>query len=1173
MQDQLRRQIAQVLARPEGSRRDGLRHLLGGTNRRPRATPAQPASGVVAYGGDENGRSSLRAIFDHVKDAIITVDSGGRVLTCNPAAQRVFQCGPDLLVGRHIGDVIPALDPPGKALEALAQRADDTILDLAPAEIEARREDASPFTAEIAVSKVEGADATTFVLCLRDVTDRREAEQALRDSEARYRALVENAPEAIVVLDVDQNRFVDANENAARLFGLSREALLKAGPQALSPQRQLDGSLSFGSERGYINRALDGGSPVFEWLHRSAAGREIPCEVRLHRLPSAGRRLIRASIIDVAARKEAELMAYGERRVLELIAANAPLGKTLAAVVRVMERIFPETCCVIMLLEEHGERLRMGAKARMPKVAVEALKSLPVGLRAGSCGAAASLGRQVIVRDIQRDALWADLREQMGSAGLAACCSTPIITAADRVHGTLGVFYNSVRSPRTPELDVIARLTQLAGIALKRKQDEVALRVSEARFRDLFENVVDGVYQATPHGVLLSANPALVRMLGYDSEAALKRAGRTIKHYAIPKDRERLIAALEADGQLRDFEYTLRRRDGRVIVVLENSRVVYDSTGELLYHEGTITDITERKAAERALFEEKERAQVTLQSIGDAVITSDASGRVDYLNPVAEELTGWERRAARGRPIEEIVVLRDDETRKTADNPVSRCLREGRVTGLAANSVLISRQGQEVAIQDSAAPILDRSGEVIGAVMVFHDVSKERRLHRKLSYYASHDSLTGLINRREFEDRLSAAVKESAQNPQLSFALLYMDLDQFKVVNDTCGHTAGDQLLRQLSELLQGRVRTTDVLARLGGDEFAVLLADCSIDEALQVAEDLREAIAGYRFIWREGAMAVGVSIGLVPIGHQDNSVASLLSAADVACYVAKDLGRNRIHIYHEGDAAERHREMQWVSRITEACEEDRLELYFQPVVPIGDRTEEHHRHYELLIRLRDEQGELIAPSQFIPAAERYNLMPTVDRWVIHRALAELAYRPEAPGVGAPYTLAINLSGNSLNDSKFLDFVIGELKAQELPDGAICFEITETAAISNLANVMSFMAALKELGCLFSLDDFGSGLSSLTYLKNLPVDYLKIDGHFIKNVTRDRVDESMVEAITKMASAMGIQTIAERVDSREVLEKLADIGVAFAQGHFIAVPRSVAEFSAATGSRPARKQA
>ncbi len=1170
MQDQLRRQIAQALAQPAGTGRDTLRLLLEGSGPRPRPTLVEAVN--KSAGADADSQSSLRAILDHVKDAIITVDPDGRVLTSNPAAQRVFECGAEGLGGRDIAALIPALQPPGAALEALAQRADDTLVDLAPAEIEARREDNSAFTAEIAVSKVVGVDSTTFVLCLRDVTDRREAEQALRDSEARYRALVENAPEAIVVLDVDQNRFVDANENAARLFGLSREGLLEAGPEAISPTRQSDGSFSFGSERGYIERALRGGSPVFEWLHQDAEGHEIPCEVRLILLPSAGRRLIRASIIDIAARKEAEIMAHGERRVLELIAANAPLGKTLAAVVRVMERIFPETCCAIMLLEDHGARLRLAAKARLPAAAVGVLQNVPVGLQAGSCAAAASLGRQVIARDIGRDALWAERGAALLGAGLKACCSTPIVTATDRVHGTFGVYYDSERSPRTAELDVISRLTQLAGIALKRKQDEVALRVSEARFRELFENVVDGVYQATPEGDLISANPALVRMLGYDDELELKRAGRTITHYVQPKDRERLIATLETEGQLRDFEYALRRRDGTVIVVVENSRVVNDSAGERLYYEGTITDVTERKAAEQALFEEKERAQVTLQSIGDAVITTDAGGHVDYLNPVAEELTGWENRAARGHPIEKIVELLDDETREPADNPVSRCLREGRVTGLAANTVLISRRGQEVAIQDSAAPILDRNGEVIGAVMVFHDVSKERRLHRKLSYYASHDSLTGLINRREFEDRLSAAVKESARDADLTFALLYMDLDQFKVVNDTCGHSAGDQLLRQLSELLQVRVRTTDVLARLGGDEFAVLLADCAITQAMQVAEDLREAIADYRFNWRDGAMGVGVSIGVVPITGEDDSVASLLSAADVACYVAKDLGRNRIHIYQEGDAADRHKEMQWVARVTQACEEDRFELFYQPIVPIISSNARRYRHYELLIRMRGEQGHLIPPSEFIPAAERYNLMSTVDRWVIHRALAELAYRPEAADAGEPYTLAINLSGNSLNDAKFLDFVIAELSSQDLPDGAICFEITETAAVSNLSNVVHFMDTLKDLGCMFSLDDFGSGLSSLTYLKNLPVDYLKIDGHFIKNVTRDRVDESMVEAITKMARAMGIETIAERVDSREVLEKLADIGVAFAQGYYIAVPRSVADLSSVTGSWPALQQ-
>ena len=474
---------------------------------------------------------------------------------------------------------------------------------------------------------------------------------------------------------------------------------------------------------------------------------------------------------------------------------------------------------------------------------------------------------------------------------------------------------------------------------------------------------------------------------------------------------------------------------------------------------------------------------------------------------------------------------------------------------MAEQTVLINRAGIEVAIQDSAAPILDDSGNVIGAVMVFHDVSRERRLHRKLSYYASHDSLTGLINRREFEDRLLAALQHARQQDGSNSALLYMDLDQFKVVNDTCGHSAGDQLLRQLSAMLQRRLRTTDVLARLGGDEFAVLLVGCSMKEAAQVADDLREAIAEYRFSWRDGAMAVGVSIGIVPVDGSAESVAALLSAADVACYVAKDLGRNRIHTYQEGDAAERHKEMQWVARVNSASEEERFELYYQPVVAISD-DDRDVLYYELLLRMKDEHGELVHPSSFIPAAERYNLMPSLDRWVVHQALTQLIGPDDR---GHPYTVAVNLSGTSLNDPRFLDFLVAELSTSEPPDGSICFEITETAAISNLDHVVHFMNTVKRLGCKFSLDDFGRGLSSLTYLKYLPVDYLKIDGQFIKNVAGDRVNETMVDAINKMAVALGIKTIAERVESGDVLEKLREIGVGYAQGFHIALPRTVSD--------------
>src|SRR5690606_19140331 len=500
-----------------------------------------------------------------------------------------------------------------------------------------------------------------------------------------------------------------------------------------------------------------------------------------------------------------------------------------------------------------------------------------------------------------------------------------------------------------------------------------------------------GVFQTTIDGELISANPALMRMLGRDPGAPLG-ALRLSDFYADPKDRERLLAALRADGSVRDFEYRLARSNGSTIVVVENSRLVRDADGHPLYIEGTITDITERKAAERALFREKERAQVTLQSIGDAVLTTDAAGRVEYLNPAAEQLTGWDRRDAQGKRVEDVVELLDEEKGTPVEPPVMRCLREGRTITLSADVALKHRDGTAIAIQQSAAPIQDRGGRVIGAVMVFHDASRERQLHRKLSYYASHDSLTGVINRRELEERLSAAVRAAERVGAAASALLYMELDQCQVVTDPCGHAAGGLLLPPLADILQPRLRAQDVIARLGGDEFAVLLADCPVQRAVEIADGLREAIAAFRFVWRDGSLQVGVSIGVVPIDSDSESVAAVMSAADVACYVAKDLGRNRIHVYEEGDAAERHQEMQWVARINRAREEERLELFYQPIVPIGD-DERAVTQYELLLRMRDERGEIVPPDAFIPAAERYNLMPSLDRWVITQVMSSLVYR------------------------------------------------------------------------------------------------------------------------------------------------------------------------------------
>jgi len=705
------------------------------------------------------------------------------------------------------------------------------------------------------------------------------------------------------------------------------------------------------------------------------------------------------------------------------------------------------------------------------------------------------------------------------------------------------------------DFELMARLTALAAIAIERMRGEEAVRRSEARYRGLFENVIEGVYRATGDGRLESVNPALVRMLGYERADDLLALPSTRELYVNAADRDAVMAGLMRDGVVRNAEYQLRRRDGGVITVVENARLVRDEQGQVIGHEGTIADISVRKQAEVQLFEEKEKAQVTLESIGDAVITADAEGRVEYLNPVAEQLTGWASAEAAGRPVGEVIHLVAESSRLPVENPIVRCLREGRMVEMDEQSLLINRSGIEISIQDSAAPIRDRGGRLVGVVMVFHDVSQERRLQRALVYQASHDALTGLINRREFESRLNEALLAARSRDGVSHVLLYLDLDQFKVVNDTCGHQAGDRLLKQLTSVVQTRIRTTDTLARLGGDEFGVLLQDCTLETAQRIAENLRQAIRDFRFVWQDRVMNVGVSIGLAEITAHSESLAAVMSAADVACYSAKDSGRNRVQTYRQGRAPERHREMQWVSRINRACEEDRLLLVCQPIVPIRAGVEKL-RHFELLLRMKDENGALVQPSEFIPAAERFNLMPALDRWVVRQACTRHVHRRGDTG-RAPFILAINVSATTLNDEQFLDFVLAEIAAADVSPGALCFEMTETAAMSSLANAKHFVRELRERGCRFALDDFGSGLSSFIFLKNLPVDFLKIDGQFMHNVAHDRVDRGLVEAIAQIGQTMGIRTIAERVDSAEVLTRLADIGIEYAQGHYIAAPQPV----------------
>ncbi len=1116
--------------------------------------------------------SQRQVILDNVKDAIVTVDDAGHIETFNPTGERIFGYSTAEILGRTLDFLLPAIaggkaahgggaKRPGNGrllefLERSAATIDDTHIDLAAHQTWGLSKDGTRVAVEIAISKARLNRRDGYIVCIRDTTERQLAEDAMRESEARYRILVEHAPEVIVVFDVDRGKFVDVNDNACRFFKMDRATLLASGPQNISPPQQLDGSPSFGVARGYIDGALAGGAPVFEWVHCDSLGRNVPCEVRLVSLPSSSRRLIRASIMDIGERKRADAIAAGERRVFEKIAANAPLLPILEAIAEIIERVIPDSFCAISLLEREGQILRFGVAPSLPREFVAAMDRAPVGIRFGSCSAAVFLSRLVMVADIETDAFWEFRRAAAKHAGLRGAWTVPIVASEGAIVGTFSVYRRHPGIPAAHDHELMSRMAQIAGIAIERRSAEDALRESEAKFRGLFESVMEGVYRTTLDGRFLVVNPAFVQMLGYGSaEEVYQVPAASMYWYAA--DRDSFARRIESEGEVRNMECVLRRKDGSMLVVVDNARLVRDKQSRISGFEGTISDITERKKAETAVFQAKERAQVTLQSIGDAVITTDSEGRIDYMNPVAESLTGWESREAQSQLIGQVLTVIDEATREASESPIMRCLREGGVLGLAEHTVLVSRRGQEIAIQDSAAPIRDRAGNLIGAVMVFHDISKERRLHRALHYQASHDALTGLINRREFENRLNAAVESVRADSECRHALLYLDLDQFKLVNDTCGHPAGDQLLKQITGVLQSRVRGGDTLARLGGDEFGILLQSCSLDQALRVAESIRQAIRDYRFIWQDGALAVGVSIGIVEITSETPTVANVMSAADVACYAAKDQGRNRVQLYQPDNVPERHREMHWVSKLTRACDDSRFELFYQPIVPIGANRHEREQ-FELMLRLRDESGALIAPAEFIPAAERYNVMPSIDRWVVRQALERLVHR-SGSGI-KPYTIAVNLSGTSLNDERFLEYLIAELSSRNLVAGAVCFEITETAAIANLGNVVHFMRELKTHGCHFALDDFGSGLSSFMYLKTLPVDYLKIDGQFVENVTRDPVDRSMVEAIGQVGKAMGIHTIAERVESIETLQELGRLGIGFAQGFHIAEPRSTYEF-------------
>ena len=712
----------------------------------------------------------------------------------------------------------------------------------------------------------------------------------------------------------------------------------------------------------------------------------------------------------------------------------------------------------------------------------------------------------------------------------------------------------AVNGRLSPFVDITASINRL----LDFDDERAAPAVPESRadpYAGLFIALADTLPEvALIHtDTILFANPAAGELFGVDAATLV---GKPIADLMRPAYRalmrKHIADHLEASDPLQPIEVQLISDDDRGLwVELYSKRLVFQGKNAFL----TVAhDITHRKSLEASLGRGKLQARITLESIGEGVITTDLNGTIDYMNEAAEQLLGGTRSAGLGKRLLDLLTLVDEVDRSSLGDPVAKCLSERKRINLGRRALLLSKQAErEFSTELTASPIRGPDGEIAGCVVIFHDVSEVRGLAREMSYQASHDALTGLVNRAEFERRLGAAL-DSARGEGVSHVVSYLDLDRFKLVNDSSGHIAGDNLLREISSLLKQRVRDSDTVARVGGDEFAMLLAGCPLDKARQIADDICQAVADHKFAWQDRAFDIGVSIGLVEVGKDSGSAEGVLSAADSACYVAKQQGRGRIHVYSTRDEvlARERGEIQWLQRLQRALKENEFELYVQPIVALAGRTEVGPAA-EILLRMRDESGASILPSHFLGSAERYQLMSHIDRWVVQTALTAIA--GGAPNLPNGRSCGINLSAQTLGDDDFLEFVVDVLDHTGVDPQKICFEIRESAVVSQLDQAQRFINVLHGIGCRFALDNFGSGIGSFANLKNLSLDYLKIDGVYTHDVENDSVNREMVAAMVKLARTLDFRVVAEQVEDQASFEALRGLGVDFVQGYVVERPR------------------
>ncbi len=1060
----------------------------------------------------ELGERRLRAIADNMPARIAYIDKTEIFRFTNAAFETIAGVPAQAYLGRTIAEMLgqhtrDELEP--YIAGALAGR---------QMHFERRgmgRQPESTFMVSYVPDVGAGGDVDGFYVMSLDITERKKAELALANSERRLRTITDNLPATIVRMDTD-GICSYANEQLRRLYGIDPAMLVGMSHRAFR------GEDEWAWIAPHVEAALQGELRRFEVPALVNGEQQWVQQSLIPDVDADGRIVGYLSVtFDITDRKQQEEALRKSTQFLDRTGRMAGVGGwevDLASGSVVWSR---ETRRIHGVDDDYEPDLERAFAFFPPESRPRIEQAVQQAMADGTPW---DMELPFVRQDGRR--LWV---RAVGSAELAGGAPVRLVGAFQDISDKIA------QRLQIKEInDRVALATESGGIGIWDLDIASGELIWDARMYQLFGDTSGG--RAAP--IALWA--------------------QCVHPDDLPGLQEAIRQATQGD-QLLDRDYRIVLDDGRIRHLRGTARAMRDASGKPIRLIGANWDITELRELATNLAEDRSLLSVTLESIGDAVITTNGRGQITWLNPVAERLTGWTSPEAIGRALTQVFHIVDEKTREPAADPVRDCLEQGRRVARSDNTLLLSRNGEEFGIQDSIAPIRREDGTVLGAVLVFHDVSEQRRLTGEMSWRATHDALTGLVNRAEFEARLGRLLA-SAQDSGGEHALLYIDLDQFKLVNDACGHSVGDQLLTQVARMLTDSVRTRDTIARLGGDEFAILMERCTVAQAQRVAQKLCDRMDDFRFVHEERRFRIGMSIGLVPVDRRWQATAAIQQAADTSCYAAKEAGRNRVHTWFDTDVAMRERqfEMQWTTRIERALDEDGFVLYAQRLTPLKDACDGVHA--EVLLRMRQDGGALVAPGAFLPAAERFHLASRIDRWVLRHVIDWMKALPAPSRIGQ---LSVNLSGQSVGDNSFHRWALDVLaNAGPALCRALCLEITETAAITNIADAAAFIDQVRAFGVKVALDDFGAGAASFGYLKTLRVDTLKIDGQFVRDLVDDPLDEVAVRCFADVAKVMGLTTVAEFVDKAAVLERLKAMEVDFAQGYLLHEPAPIEELIA-----------